>query len=289
MREFLAARVWSSLEGPRALFDRAVVWLIGSQVLLPGITTLARMVAEVRQEENDRLYATLYRATPRELRIEMARLLEVPEKRRVSELERLRLGPMRISGRAMQYALERAREVRDLGAGKVDVAQVPAARLTGLARYGLTAKAPTLKRLEVTRQAATLLATVRHLETATVDDALDLLDALMASKLLAKAERLGKDAGLKTLPRLRAAAKKVAAAVDVLMSTAPATEDGDVVSVAGAWSAIEKVVPREQLAAALAVIAETVPDDDGDGDAEWRRELAARYGTVRCFIKLPAS
>ena len=86
-----------ALEGPRALFDRAVVWLIGSQVLLPGITTLARMAAEVRQEENDRLYATLYRAAPHELRTEMARLLEVPEKRRVSELERLRLGPMRIS------------------------------------------------------------------------------------------------------------------------------------------------------------------------------------------------
>jgi len=123
----------------------------GSQVLLPGITTLARMVAEVRQEENDRLYATLYRATPHELRTEMARLLEVPEKRRVSELERLRLGPMRISGRAMEYALERTQQVRDLGAGKVDVAQVPAARLTVLARYGLTSKAPTLKRLEVTR------------------------------------------------------------------------------------------------------------------------------------------
>ena len=99
---------------------------------------------------------------------------------------------MRISGRAMEYALERTQQVRDLGAGKVDVAQVPAARLTGLARYGLISKAPTLKRLEVTRQTATLLATVRHLETATVDDALDLLDALMASKLLAKAERLGK-------------------------------------------------------------------------------------------------
>lgn len=46
---------------------------------------------------------------------------------------------------------------------------------------------------------------MRHLETATVDDALDLLDALMASKLLAKAERLGRDAELKSLPRLLAA------------------------------------------------------------------------------------
>jgi TnpA family transposase len=193
---------------------------------------------------------------------------------------------MRVSGRAMEYALERARQVQDLGAGKVDVGQVPAARLAGLARYGLTSKAPALRRLEVTRQAATLLATVRHLETATVDDALDLLDALMATKLLARAERLGKDAELRGLPRLRKAARKVAAAVDVLMGTPPTTGDDGVVSVADAWSAIEKVVPRDQLAAALAVIAELVPDDGGDGDAEWRRELVARYGTVRGFIGL---
>jgi hypothetical protein len=78
--------------------------------------------------------------------------------------------------------------------------------MTGLARYGLTSKAPTLKRLEVTRQTATLLAAVRHLETATVDDALDLLHALMATKLPAKAERMGNDAKLKALPQLRKAA-----------------------------------------------------------------------------------
>ena len=44
---------------------------------------------------------------PHGLRPEMGRPLEVPEKRRVPELERLQLGPMRISGRAMQHALER--------------------------------------------------------------------------------------------------------------------------------------------------------------------------------------
>lgn len=95
---------------------------------------------------------------------------------------------------------------------------------------------------------------MRHLETATVDDALDLLHVLMATKLLAKAVRLGKDARLKTLPQLRKAAKKVAAAVDVLMGTPPATEDGEPVSVAGIWSAIEQVVPRDQLADALACL-----------------------------------
>jgi hypothetical protein len=81
------------------------------------------MVAALRQEENDRLHAALYDAVPYDLRTEMVRLLEVPEKRRVSEWV----------------------------AGAVDAGRVPAARMTGLARYGLSSKAPTLKRLEVTR------------------------------------------------------------------------------------------------------------------------------------------
>lgn len=49
LREFLAARVWSSLEGPRVLFDRAVVWLVNNRVLLPGVKSLASMVAALRR------------------------------------------------------------------------------------------------------------------------------------------------------------------------------------------------------------------------------------------------
>ena len=64
------------------------------------------------------------------------------------------------------------------------------------------------------------------------------------------------------------------------MGTPPATGDGELVSVADIWSAIEQVVPRDQLADALATIAAFVPEDDGDGDAEWRAELVASYGTV---------
>ncbi|WP_416486111.1 hypothetical protein [Streptomyces sp. CL12] len=73
---------------------------------------------------------------PYELRTEMVRLLEVPEKKRVSELEWLRLGPMRVSGKDMELALDRAREVRGLGAGAVDAGRVPAARMTSLAGTG---------------------------------------------------------------------------------------------------------------------------------------------------------
>ncbi|MGP3948858.1 hypothetical protein [Streptomyces sp. 7N604] len=74
--------------------------------------------------------------------------------------------------------------------------------------------------------------------------------------------------------------------VDVVMTTPPATDTGEFVSVVDAWSAIEQVVPREQLAEALAMIAAVVPDTDGDDDAEWRADWSPHYGTVRGSIRL---
>ncbi|MFD4032679.1 DUF4158 domain-containing protein [Streptomyces sp. NPDC058637] len=62
---FLAARVWASLEGPRALFDRAVVRLVDNPVPLPGITTPSRLVAEVRAAENATLLPDARRGGPR--------------------------------------------------------------------------------------------------------------------------------------------------------------------------------------------------------------------------------
>lgn len=74
--------------------------------------------------------------------------------------------------------------------------------------------------------------------------------------------------------------------MEVLIGTPPATATGEATSVLDAWTAIEQVVPRGQLAEAVATIVEFVPDGDGDEDAGWRSELVARYGTVRGFIRL---
>ncbi|GAA3113826.1 DUF4158 domain-containing protein [Streptosporangium carneum] len=90
VRDHLAARVWPTIEGPRALFDRAVVHLLREGILLPaGITTLNRLISEVRRAEHARLYRTPAKRAGPELRARLADLPQVPADRRVSELERL--------------------------------------------------------------------------------------------------------------------------------------------------------------------------------------------------------
>lgn len=58
-RAFLAARAWSTTEGSSKLFDRTAAWLVQHKLLLPGITILAKRVAEVRAEQAQRLYTTV--------------------------------------------------------------------------------------------------------------------------------------------------------------------------------------------------------------------------------------
>ncbi|GAA2789070.1 hypothetical protein ACFQGX_37975 [Nonomuraea dietziae] len=197
----------------------------------------------------------------------------------------MRPAPTRASGRVMVAELHRVAEIGGLGAGAVVTEPVSAVKLAALARYGLASKAPTLRDLEGDRQAATLLATVRHLETSSVDDALDVLDLLITSNLLARAERAGKAEQLRTFPKLRKAARTMASAVEVLMSAREATEDR-LVSLVEVWKAIEEVVPREKLASAVQTVAAFVPTTDDDAAAEWRAELVKRYRTVQGFIEL---
>jgi Domain of unknown function (DUF4158) len=284
LRAYLAARVWATEDGPRALFDRAVLWLIEHLVLLPGITVLTRLVAEARAAEHERIHAMLADApTPEQLR-GLEQTLVVPKDARTSTFDRLRGGKVNISGRGFESALERAFEIKELSAGEVELPNVPPAKVTALARYGLSVKAPGLRELSPRRRAATLLATIRQLEVDSVDDALDLFDLLMTTKLLAKAERLSDKDKLAKLPALRREAAKIARALGVLFEM-PEGSAAEQVSLAEAWDRIERAIPRAELQAALEQLAKLIPDqDDGDSDAEWRAELVKRYGSVTGFL-----
>jgi hypothetical protein len=116
------------------LFDLTTHYLIDHQIVLPGVTVLAREVARVRERAATRLHRVLARTLTAAQRQTLDALLTIPDGGRISRLEQLRTPPTRISTTAMVKALQRLDAVRTLGIGQIDLSHVPAARLHALAQ-----------------------------------------------------------------------------------------------------------------------------------------------------------
>ena len=203
----LYLRAWTSADRPGLLFDQAVEWLRRNNVLLPGVTTLARFVAHLRERAATRVWRELSRALTAQQRARLERLLTAPAADGGPRLETLRQGQTRISALALLRALDRVEAIRSLGVGvgTIDLARIPPRRLMTLAAYAITSKAAAIADLAEDRRLATLLAFVRVTETTACDDALDVLDAL-ADHLLRDALHVHRRERLRTLGDLDGAA-----------------------------------------------------------------------------------
>lgn len=253
-------------------------------MLLPGVTTLARLVARVRDEATRRLHEQLASQVDAAGTRMLLEALEPPEGARVSALERWRHGPTTVSGVGMVKALTRIGELDVAGVG--EEVGVPPRRVAELARYGLAAKAPALRRHPHERKVATLACTVGHLQVKAVDDALELFDVLMTTALFGRAERESRTEKLSRYPRLSKHASRLAAAVEVLLEAAEASDDGQQMPLELVWEAIENVVSRAELRAAVASVTDVLPPPDADPDGEWRAALVQRFPAVRGFVPL---
>ena len=131
---WLYALSWTGTEQPGVLFDRATTWLLAHKVILPGCTTLERFVSHLRSRVEDRLWTRLGRGITDEQRSRLEDLLTVPAPGRSSWLDKLRSGPVRVSGRALVKAIVRLQVVRDLGI-KLPATGVPPSRFDSLARF----------------------------------------------------------------------------------------------------------------------------------------------------------
>src|SRR4051794_6612301 len=170
LSRWLANRAWVGAEGPGVLFDLATARLVDRKVILPGVTVLARLVAQVRDRAASRLWRTLARTLKPRQAARLETLLVADEHSRQSPLERLRRAPTRVSVAGMVEALARLPEIRALGVSHVDLSTVPPVRVQAVARYAAAARTRAIARMPPSRRHATLLAFVKVQETAALDD-----------------------------------------------------------------------------------------------------------------------
>ena len=172
---WLYTRSWLSLEQSSVLFDLATARLVERQVLLRGVSILARLVARIREQANAHLYRKLARMPSAERRDRLEELLVVPAGGRRSALDRLRRGPTQPTAAGLVEALRRLNDARAHGVSDLDLTGIPAGRLGVLARYASSARAQVFQRMPTERAIATLLAFACALQATAQDDVVDVL------------------------------------------------------------------------------------------------------------------
>jgi TnpA family transposase len=241
------------------------------KVLLPGCSTLERYIARLRSRVEVRLWRSLGSDINAAQQTRLESLLAVPVGSRISLLDQLRTGPVRVSSRSLVQALLRLHSVRELGIELPRAARIPATRVAALARFAGTAKARAILRLPNPRRLATLVAFVHCLEATAQDDALEVLEAVLR-ELFGDAIKADKKARQRTLKDLdHAAAILVGACRMVLDSTLADAE---------LRARLFEQIPRETLMRALDGVNTLIRPADN----VYFQELDAKYRMVRRFL-----
>ncbi|MBA3922645.1 MAG: Tn3 family transposase, partial [Nostocaceae cyanobacterium] len=221
---WLYQRATLSAESPSLLFDLATARLVQRKILLPGVSSLARLVASVRDRAANRLWKVLSQLPNTTQKRQLEELLLVRDNARYSPLDRLRHPPTRASAPALVSALNRLVEVRSLGLGQIDVSQIPPNRLKVLARSATAARSQAISRMPEIRRIATMLAFIYILEFTATDDAIDLFDLLITA-ILAKSKSDGEKERLRTLKDLDAAALRLSMVGEILIDPSKNNRD----------------------------------------------------------------
>ncbi|MEE4377645.1 MAG: Tn3 family transposase [Candidatus Competibacteraceae bacterium] len=271
LSRLLYTRSWISNERPSLLFDGATGWLIQHKILLPGASTLTRLISEVRERATNRFWLRLSALPTPEQITRLETLLEVPEGSRTSHFDRYRKGPVTISGPAFNQAVDRYLELQSFGMQRLKLTGIPPVRFKNLARHAGVISMHKIARMPTIKRTAILVAFATAYETIALDEALDVLDLLITA-IAGEAKKRGQKKRLRTLKDLDQSALALAEACTLILNENMQDER--------LRSAVFARISRAKLAESIATVHELArPYHD-----HYQDEQVELYGRVRRFL-----
>jgi hypothetical protein len=271
LSRLLYTRAWISNERPSLMFDFATAWLIQHKILLPGVSTLTRLISEIRERAINRLWKRLSSLPSEEQREKLETLLQIPEGDRVSRFDRYRKGPIKISSPAFIVAIERFLELKDFKLHDLDFSHIPPVRLKNLARHAGVISMHKIARMPDDKRIAILVAFVKAFEIMALDDAIDILDLLITG-IAGEAKKIGQKKRLRTLKDLDKSALALASICALILNEE--TEDSHL------REAIFEKISKDKLAQSIEMVNSIArPSSDNFHD-----EMVEQYGKVKRFL-----
>ncbi|MGB0906058.1 MAG: Tn3 family transposase [Maricaulaceae bacterium] len=271
LTRYLYTRAWINNERPSLMFDYATAWLIRQKILLPGASTLTRLISSIRERADNRVWKQLSDLATLEQKHKLDTMLTVPEGTRISNFDAFRKGPVRASGPAFIRAVKRHLDLSDFKISELDTSRIPPTRLNALARYAAVSSMHKILRLSDEKRTAVLIAFVHSFETIALDDALDVLD-LMMTDIANEAKKTGQKKRLRTLKDLDKSALALAEACSVLLDGTIHDED--------IRQEIFSRLPKDLLKSAI----DSVNTLARPAKGTFHDEMVEQYGKVKRFL-----
>ena len=271
LTRILYARAWLSNERPTLMFDFAMAWLVDNKILLPGVSTLSRLISEIRERTANRLWKRLSALPTQEQKDKLETLLQVPEDKRTSRFDYYRKGPTTISSPAFIVAIKRFIDLKAFNLCDLNFSRIPPVRLKNLARHAGIISMHKISRMPDDKRIAFLVAFVKVFEVIALDDALDIFDLLITG-ISSAAKKLGQKKRLRTLKDLDKAALALAKICEVILD-----EDTESTQLR---KEIYASISKEKLLESITVVNSLArPTSDNFHD-----EMLEQYAKVRRFL-----
>jgi TnpA family transposase len=270
LSRLLYARAWISNERPSLLFDFATAWLTQNKILLPGVSTLCRLIAEIREKASKRLWRLLSALPSREQKEKLEVLLKIREGKRISNLDYYRKSPTTISSSSLNTAINCYLELQTFGMKSINFSAIPPVRLKTIARYAGVITAQKIAEMPEQKRTAILVAFVKTFEIIALDNVIEILDQLI-SEIIATAKKRGQKNRLRTLKDLDKSALALAEVCAVMLTDQ--TTDVELRDM------IFAKISKEKLVETITTVNSLVRSDGNFYD-----EMVEQYGRVQRFL-----